>query len=59
MLTHLQGICPGFTQYGKHTGFIFRLKRETFAMDSTTLQLTLARIDWARHRRRTHTAHDK
>jgi hypothetical protein len=52
MLAHLQSICPGFTQYGKHTGFIFRLKREIFAMDSTTLQLTLSSIDWARHRRR-------
>ena len=52
MLAHLQTVCPGFTEYGKHAGFIFRLKREIFAMDSTTLQLTLASIDWARHRRR-------
>ena len=52
MLAHLQATCPGFTQYGKHAGFISRLKREIFAMDSTTLQLTLASIDWARHRRR-------
>jgi len=52
MLAHLQGICPGFAEYGKHAGFIFRLKRDIFAMDSTTLQLTLASIDWARHRRR-------
>jgi hypothetical protein len=52
MLAHLQRICPGFTEYGKHAGFIFRLKRDIFAMDSTTLQLTLASIDWARHRRR-------
>jgi hypothetical protein len=52
MLAHLQQICPGFTEYGKHAGFIFRLKRGIFAMDSTTLQLTLASIDWARHRRR-------
>jgi len=52
MLAHLQGICPGFAEYGKHTGFIFRIKRDIFAMDSTTLQLTLASIDWARHRRR-------
>lgn len=52
MLAHLQTECPGFTHYGKHAGFIFRLKREIFAMDSTTLQLTLASIDWARHRRR-------
>ncbi len=52
MLKHLQQLSPGFTQYGKHSGFIFRLKREIFAMDSTTLQLTLASIDWARHRRK-------
>lgn len=52
MLEHLQAISPGFTEYGKHSGFIFRLKREIFALDSTTLQLTLASIDWARHRRR-------
>lgn len=52
MLSHLQTVSPGFTEYGKHTGFIFRLKREIFALDSTTLQLTLASIDWARHRRR-------
>lgn len=52
MLAHLQEVCPGFTEYGKHAGFIFRLKRGIFAMDSTTLQLTLASIDWARHRRR-------
>jgi hypothetical protein len=52
MLKHLQALCPGFTEYGKHSGFIFRLKREIFAMDSTTLQLTLASIDWARHRRK-------
>lgn len=52
MLKHLQSLSPGFTQYGKHSGFIFRLKRDIFALDSTTLQLTLASIDWARHRRR-------
>ena len=52
VLDELQKACPGFTQYGKHAGFIFRLKREIFAMDSTTLQLTLASIDWAAHRRR-------
>jgi len=52
MLKHLQTVSPGFTEYGKHSGFIFRLKREIFAIDSTTLQLTLASIDWARHRRR-------
>lgn len=52
MLAYLQELSPGFTEYGKHAGFIFRLKRGIFALDSTTLQLTLASIDWARHRRR-------
>ena len=52
MFEYLQQICPGFTQYRKHTGFIARLKRDIFAMDSTTLQLTLASINWARHRRK-------
>jgi len=44
-LAHLQTVCPGFTHYGKHAGCIFRLKREIFAMDSTTLPLTQASID--------------
>ena len=43
MLAHLQSVCPGFTEYGRHAGFIFRLKRGIFAMDSTTLQLMLER----------------
>ncbi len=49
---HLQTICPGFTQCGKHSGFIFRVKRNIFAIDSTTLKLSLDCIDWARHRRK-------
>ena len=49
---HLQDICPSFTQYDKHKGFIHRLKRDIFAIDSSTLQLSLDCIDWARHRRK-------
>jgi len=49
---HLQTICPSFTQYKKHKGFIHRVKRDIFAIDSTTLQLSLDCIDWARHRRK-------
>lgn len=52
VFAHLRAICPSFTQYAKHGGFIFRLKRDIFAIDSTTLQLTLDCIDWARHRRK-------
>lgn len=49
---YLQNICPSFTQYRKHKGFIFRIKRDIFAIDSTTLKLSLNCINWARHRRR-------
>ncbi len=49
---HLQTICPAFTQYKRHKGFLHRLKRDIFAIDSTTLQLSLNCIDWARHRRK-------
>jgi hypothetical protein len=52
VFAHLQSICPSFTRYAKHSGFIFRLKRDIFAIDSTTLKLSLDSIDWARHRRR-------
>ena len=49
---HLQEVCPGFTQHGKHKRFLFRMKRDIFAIDSTTLKLSLSCIDWARHRRK-------
>jgi hypothetical protein len=49
---HLRELSPSFTQHGRHAGFIGRLKRDIFAMDSTTLQLVLNCIDWARHRRK-------
>lgn len=50
VLEHLQALSPLFTQYRKHKGFIFRLKRDIFAIDSTTLKLALNCINWARHR---------
>ncbi|MDX9775790.1 MAG: IS4 family transposase [Petrimonas sp.] len=52
MLKHFTCICPSFTQGGKYGGFISRIKRNIFAIDSTTLQLVMNCIDWARHRRR-------
>ena len=52
VFAHLQSICPSFTQYKGHKGFLHRLKRDIFAIDSTTLKLTLDCIDWARHRRK-------
>jgi hypothetical protein len=49
---HLQSICPSFTQYKNHKGFTHCVKRYIFAVESTTLQLSLDCIDWARHRRK-------
>lgn len=49
---HLRTICPDFTQVKSHKGFIHRVKRDIFAIDSTTLKLSLNCIDWARHRRK-------
>lgn len=46
----LRTICPDFTQVKAHKGFIHRVKRDIFAIDSTTLKLSLNCIDWARHR---------
>ena len=52
MMKHLQSIFPSFTQGGKYGGFISRVKRDIFAIDSTTLKLTMNSFDWARHRRK-------
>jgi len=52
MLEHFQSICPSFTQGSKYGGFIYRIKRNIFAIDSTTLKLSMNCIDWARHRRK-------
>jgi hypothetical protein len=49
---HLRTVCPDFTQVKRHSGFIHRVKRDIFAIDSTTLKLSLNCIDWARHRRK-------
>jgi len=49
---HLVSVCPGFGEYRKHKGFLARLKRGIFAIDSSTIKLSLNCIDWARHRRK-------
>ena len=49
---HLAAVCPGFGEYRKHKGFLARLKRGIFAIDSSTIKLSLNCIDWARHRRK-------
>ena len=49
---HLVSVCPGFGQYKRHKGFLARMKRGVFAIDSSTIKLCLNCIDWARHRRK-------
>ena len=49
---HLVSVCPGFGQYNRHKGFLARMKRGIFAIDSSTIKLCLNCIDWARHRRK-------
>ena len=52
MLEHLEALSPGFLGDRRLKGFLARLKRDVFAIDSTTLRLALNCIDWARHRRK-------
>jgi hypothetical protein len=49
---HLVAVCPGFGAYRKHMGFLARLKRGIYAIDSSTIKLALNCIDWAKHRQR-------
>lgn len=49
---HLGRVSPGFSN-GKNHGKLARFKgRKIYAIDSTTLKLTLNSIDWAKHRTR-------
>lgn len=52
MLQHLQSQSPGFAQAGKPSGYLRKFRRAIHAVDSTTLQLVVSCIDWAKHRRR-------
>ena len=49
---HLVAVCPEFGDYRRHKGFLARMKRGVFAIDSSTIKLCLNCIDWARHRRK-------
>ena len=51
-LKEFQRISPSFKESKKHKGFIHIVKRDIFAMDSSTLALSLNCIDWAKHRAR-------
>jgi hypothetical protein len=52
VLAQLSTSCEGFAAPGRCSGFLHRFKRRIFAVDSTVIQLSLACIDWAKHRRR-------
>lgn len=52
MLAHLQALSPGFARAGKPAGYLQRFRRAIHVVDSTTLQLVVACMDWAKHRRR-------
>lgn len=52
VLAQLTASCDGFAAPGRCRGFLHRFKRRIFAIDSTVIQLSLACIDWAKHRRR-------
>ena len=47
---HLTGIAPKFGT-GAHRGYCFRIKAPMFAVDSSTIKLTMNSFDWAQHRR--------
>lgn len=49
---HLEQLCPSFTRNKRNKGYLSRMRRNIEAIDSTTLQLTLNCIDWAKHRRK-------
>ena len=50
MYNHLIAIAPKFGA-GPHKGYCFRIKAPMFAVDSSTIKLTMNSFDWARHRR--------
>ena len=47
---YLTGIAPKFG-HGPHKGYCFRIRAPMFAVDSSTIKLTMNSFDWARHRR--------
>lgn len=52
MLAQLQSCSPGFAHGGKQPGYLRRFRRAIQVVDSTTLQLVVSCMDWAKHRRR-------
>jgi hypothetical protein len=52
VLSHIQNKFPNFGYGHKYSGLPRRFKRAVYAVDSTTIQLVVNCIDWAKHRRR-------
>jgi hypothetical protein len=52
VLNHRQSRHPQFAGSRKGKGLLHRFKRTIHAVDSTTIQLVAACMDWAKHRRR-------
>ena len=52
MLEHLQTLTPSFIQGRPLPGYWRRFRRAIHIVDSTTLQLVVSCMDWAKHRRR-------
>jgi Transposase DDE domain/Domain of unknown function (DUF4372) len=52
VLEYLGEVSPGFVSGKAGKRFLRRLKRKIHVVDSTTIQLMAACIDWAQHRRR-------
>ena len=50
MHRYLTSIAPKFG-HGPHKGYCFRIKAPMFAVDSSTISLTMNSFDWAQHRR--------
>jgi hypothetical protein len=49
MFDHLTAIAPKFGK-GPHKGYCFRIKAPMFAVDSSTVKLSMNSFDWAQHR---------
>lgn len=52
MLAHLQSLTPSFGRGHAVRGYLRRFRRAIHIVDSTTLELVVQCIDWAKHRRR-------
>ena len=52
VFSHLRELAPGFGESKRIRGFLSRLKKRVFAVDSTTIRLAMNCLAWARHRRR-------